>query len=262
MTYRHRGRDVTVRAEREVVLSAGAINSPQLLMLSGIGPADALRRHGIAGIEDLPGVGQNLQEHPGGKLLVRCQPPCTLFAAESPATLLRYVLFRRGMLASNGPESAAFVRTRPDRDAPDIEIICLPVLWLNEGFTAPTEHGFTIAVVVLKPRSRGSVALRSGDPSDAPLIHTNHFSDPDGDDLRTAVDGMRIARRILAASSLAPFNAGDPTGPHARRGRDDRGESGGSTHRHRAISRPALSSAMTYRATARPSSNPTSLSNR
>ena len=216
VTYRHGGREVTARAEREVVLSAGAINSPQLLMLSGIGPADALGRHGITVVEDLAGVGQNLQEHPGGKLLVRCPTPCTLFSAESPANLLRYVLFRRGMLASNGPEAAAFVRTRSDQAAPDVEIISLPVLWLNEGFTAPTEHGFTIAVVVLKPRSRGFVALRSGNPSDAPMIHTNHFSDVDGDDLRTAVDGMRIARRILAAPSFALFNSGEILpGPNA-----------------------------------------------
>ena len=216
VTYRHRGRDVIVRAEREVVLSAGAINSPQLLMLSGIGPADALRRHGIDVVVDLPGVGQNLQEHPGGKMLVRCPASCTLFAAESPANLLRYVLFRGGMLASNGPEAAAFVRTRSDLGAPDVEIISLPVLWLNEGFTAPSDHGFTFAVVVLKPRSRGYVALRSSDPFDSPRIHTDHFSDPEGDDLRTAVEGMRIARRILAAPSLAPFNGGEILpGPNA-----------------------------------------------
>jgi choline dehydrogenase len=207
--YRARGREATARAEREVVLSAGAIDTPRLLMLSGIGAADALRRHGIDPIVDLPGVGANLQEHPAGKLLVRCPVPCTLFAAESPGSLLRYLIFRRGMLASNGPESAAFVRTRSERIAPDIEIISLPVLWLDEGFTAPTEHGFTIAVVVLRPRSRGFVALRSGDPSHAPVIHTNHFSDAEGDDMRTAVDGMRLARRVLSMRAFVPFNGAE-----------------------------------------------------
>ena len=209
VTYRAHGREATARAEREVVLSAGAINTPRLLMLSGIGAADALRQHGIDVIHDLPGVGANLQEHPAGKLLVRCPVPCTLFAAESPGSVLRYLVFRRGMLASNGPESAAFVRTRSDRTEPDAEIICLPVLWLNEGFTAPAEHGFTIAVVVLKPRSRGFVALRSRDPAGEPAIHTNHFSDAEGDDMRTAVDGMRMARHVLATKAFAPFNGGE-----------------------------------------------------
>jgi choline dehydrogenase len=209
VTYIRSGQEEVARAEREIVLCGGAFNSPQLLMLSGVGPADEIRRHGIDVLHDLPGVGANLQDHPAGKLLGRCPKPITLFAAESFGNLLRYFLFRRGMLSSNGGEALAFVRTRPDLGAPDLEIIFLPVLWLDEGLTPPREHGFTIATMLLKPQSRGYLTLRSRNPLDAPLIWTNHFSDPDGHDLRTIVEGLKIARRITAASSLAPFNSGE-----------------------------------------------------
>ena len=190
-------------------MCAGAFNSPQLLMLSGVGPADEVRRHGIEVLHDLPGVGTNLQDHPAGKLLARCPKPITLLAAESFGNLLRYFLFRRGMLSSNGGEALAFIRTRPDLGAPDVEIIFLPVLWLNEGLTPPHEHGFTLASMLLQPRSRGRVTLKSGNPLDAPVIWTNHFSDPDGHDLTTTVEGLKIARRITATSPLARFNSGE-----------------------------------------------------
>lgn len=211
-TYVQNGREVTVRAEREVIVSCGAIDSPKLLMQSGIGPAAEIRRHGLGVVHDLPGVGRNLQEHPASGIRVRCHRPLSLLAAESAGNLLRYLLFRRGMLASNGPEAAAFVRTRPDLDAPDIEIVMLPVLWLNEGFTPPPEHGYTLAVVLLKPRSRGRVTLRGPDPLAAPVIHTEHFSDGEGHDLRTMAEGLAIARRIAAESPLASLS-GEETFP-------------------------------------------------
>ena len=201
------GREEIARASREVVVCGGAFGSPQLLMLSGIGPADVLRRHGIPVVQDLPGVGLNLQDHPAGTLYVRCNQPLSLMAAQSPANLIRYLLFRRGMLTSNGGEAIAFVRTRATLDAPDVEIIFLPVLWFDEGFTPPTEHGFTMAVMLLQPRSRGSVTLRSADPFQAPVIETNHLSDPH--DVATIVDGLRLARSIAAAPALARFAAGE-----------------------------------------------------
>jgi choline dehydrogenase len=178
-------------------------------MLSGIGPADVLRRYGIAVLHHLPGVGQNLQDHPTGAIRVRCTRPVSFFSAESAGNLLRYILFRRGMLASNGVEAVAFVRTRPELDLPDIEIVMLPLLWIDGGFTAPTEHGFTVAAVLLKPRSRGHVTLRSANPYDAPMIDLNLFSDPDGQDMHTIIDGIRIARRIAATPPLAALNGGE-----------------------------------------------------
>ena len=197
------GREEVARASREVIVCAGAFGSPQLLMLSGIGPARELRRHGLPVVQDLPGVGLNLQDHPAGTVQVRCTSPVSLLAAQSPANLIKYLLFRRGMLTSNGAEAIAFVRTRRGLDAPDVEIIFLPVLWHDEGFTPPTEHGFTMAVMLLRPRSRGVVTLRSADPLQPPVIDTNHLSDPDEHDLWTIVDGIRIARQIAAASPLA-----------------------------------------------------------
>jgi choline dehydrogenase len=113
------------------------------------------------------------------------------------------------MLSSNGGEALAFIRTRPDLAAPDIEIIFLPVLWLNEGLTPPHEHGFTVASMLLQPRSRGRVTLKSRNPLDAPVIWTNHFSDPAGHDLTTIVEGLKIARRITTAAPLALFNSGE-----------------------------------------------------
>jgi choline dehydrogenase-like flavoprotein len=192
-------------AEREILLCAGALNSPQLLMLSGIGPAGELKRHGIEVIQNLPGVGGNLQDHPSGKLLARCQQPISLLAAESIGNIARYLLLKRGMLTSNGPEAVAFVRTQPDLEAPDIEIIFMPLTLLNEGLAPPQEHGFTIGAMLFKPKSRGTVTLKSTNPSDAPVITANHLSDPDGSDLSTIISGMKIARRIASSPAFRSF---------------------------------------------------------
>ena len=103
----------------------------------------------------------------------------------------------------------AFIRTRPDLGAPDIEIIFLPVLRLNEGLTPPREHGFPLASMLLQPRSRGRVTLKSRNPFHAHVLWTNHFSDPDGHDLTTIVEGLKIARQSTTASPLALFNNGE-----------------------------------------------------
>jgi choline dehydrogenase len=204
--YLEAGREHTVRAEREVLVSCGALDSPKLLLLSGIGPADELRRHGIPVVHDLPGVGRNLQEHPAGGIRVTCRQPISLLGAQSLGSVLRYLVQRRGMLARGGPDAVAFVRTRPDLDAPDVELFMMPILWLDEGFTMPTEHGYTLAAIVLKPRSRGRVTLRSAGPLAAPVIDTAHFSDRGDHDARTLIDGIRLVRRIVAAPPLAALS--------------------------------------------------------
>jgi choline dehydrogenase len=209
VAYVRDGAEETAQAEREVVLCGGTFNSPHLLMLSGIGPADHLRQHGVEVLHDLPGVGSNLQDHPAGKILVRCPKALTLLAAESLGNLLRYLVLGRGMLTSNGPEAVAFVRTRSDIEAPDIELIFMPLLFVNEGLAPPPEHGFTVGAMLFKPKSRGLLALRSANPLDAPVISTNHLSDPEGSDLSTIIEGLKIARRIVASPSLAPFNGGE-----------------------------------------------------
>jgi choline dehydrogenase len=185
-----------VQAAREVVLCAGAIGSPHLLLLSGIGPEGP--------VVQLGGVGRNLQDHLVGGLLVASTSRRTLYRADSPLNLLRYLLLRRGPLTSNVAEAAAFVRTSLELVAPDLELVFAPVLFTDEGLAPPQEHGFTIGAVVLQPSSSGSVELASEDPLVPPLIRPGYLSDPGGDDLRVLLHGTRLARRLLATRALAP----------------------------------------------------------
>lgn len=198
--YVREGHTELVRA-REVVLAAGAVNSPQLLLLSGIGPGAELARHGIQQRHDLPGVGANLEDHLAGGILVESPARHSLYTAERPLELLRYLLLHRGKLTSNLGEAAAFVRTRTDLPAPDLELLFVPVLFEEEGLAPPRGHGFTVAAVLLQPRSSGRVSLRSADPFEAPAIDPRYLTDPD--DLRTIVTGVELARRIVSMPSFA-----------------------------------------------------------
>jgi choline dehydrogenase len=200
------GRRELITAAREVVVCGGAIGSPQVLMHSGIGPAEHLRAHGIEVHADLP-VGRDLRDHPVTPVLARTRQPVTLKAADSPANLARWLLRRRGMLASPIAQAAAFVRTRPDLAAPDVELLFAPVLFVDEGRTPPPEHGFTIGPVVLKPRSRGTVTLRCADPLAAPAIAPGYLSDPE--DVATMVAGIELARELLSSRALAPWMDGE-----------------------------------------------------
>ncbi len=198
--YVREGRTEIVRAG-EVVLAGGAINSPQLLLLSGIGPGAELARHGIPQWHELPGVGGNLEDHLTGGILVESPTRHSLYTAERPLELLRYLLLRKGKLTSNLGEAAAFVRTRADLAAPDLELLFVPVLFEEEGLVPPRGHGFTLAATLLQPRSSGQVTLRSADPFEAPAIDPRYLSDPD--DLRTLVAGTELARRIVALPAFA-----------------------------------------------------------
>jgi choline dehydrogenase-like flavoprotein len=197
------------RCISEVVLCAGAIGSPQLLQLSGIGPRDALARLGIDVVRDAPGVGANLVDHLANGLLVRTKGVETLASAESFRNLLLWALRGRGPLTSNLGEAVAFVRTRPNLAAPDLELLLAPVLFEDEGLTQPTEHGLTVAVVLLRPRSVGTVLARSVDPAVTPVIDPRYLSDPDGEDEATLLHGLRLARRVLAEEPLASFTDGE-----------------------------------------------------
>jgi choline dehydrogenase len=203
IAYRQAGRDEEVRARREVIVCGGAFNSPQLLLLSGIGPRDELATHGIDVVHELSGVGRNLQDHLAAGVLAATTTGGTLYAAESLGSLARYLLFRRGLLTSNVVEAAAFVRTRPELSAPDLELLLAPVLFMDEGLSPPERHGVSVGAVVLHPKSAGWVGLRSRDPFDPPLIEPRYLTDPAGDDLRVLVDGVRLARKILAARAFA-----------------------------------------------------------
>jgi len=212
------GRRITVQAARETILSAGAIGSPQLLMLSGIGSPEDLRRHGIAVIHAAPAVGRNLVDHPLVCMHIRCSQPVTLASAESTPNLLRYFIRRRGPLSSNGVEAAAFARTRPELEAPDLELAHAAVLYEREWERPPKEHGFTIGVVALQPLSRGFVTLSSPDPFAAPVIQPHLVSA--AADLDVLVHGLRLARRIVAAPAFRDWQAGE-IAPGSERQSDD-----------------------------------------
>jgi len=194
-----------VPAGREVILCSGAIGSPHLLQLSGIGPREPLEHAGVEIVHELPGVGANLLDHLANGLLVRTQGVETLASAESLRNLASWALRGRGPLTSNVAEAAAFVRTRPDASTPDLELIFLPVLFEEEGLKQPTEDGLTLGVVLLQPRSAGTVSLRSPDPLDPPAIDPRYLTDPSGQDVRTLIHGLRLARRVLAQQPLASF---------------------------------------------------------
>ncbi len=197
------------RCDREVVLCAGAIGSPHLLQLSGIGPGDALADAGLAVVRDVPGVGANLLDHLANGLLVRTTGVDTLASADSLRNLARWALRGRGPLTSNLGEAVAFVRSQPDLSAPDVELLLAPVLFEEEGLKQPTEHGLTLAVVLLRPRSAGTVLVRSADPAVPPAIDPRYLSDPDGADEATLLRGLRLARRVLAQEPLASFTDGE-----------------------------------------------------
>jgi choline dehydrogenase len=214
VAYRKGTGDKIVHCAREVILCGGAINSPQLLLLSGVGPLDELARYRIEPVHELIGVGLNLQDHPAVACLVESTHPNTLYSAETVGSLARYVLLRRGMLTSNAAEAAAFVHSRAGLPAPDLELIFAPGLFQNEGLTPATGHGFTVFSVSLQPRSKGSIRLSSADPLDKPEIDPGYLSDPGREDLRVLVSGLELARRVVSMPALKRF-AGPELAPGA-----------------------------------------------
>jgi choline dehydrogenase len=206
----HAGQTRELAAAREVVLAAGAIGSPHLLMLSGIGDPDQLAKAGVPLVAVSPGVGANLQDHLSAGWIVHTPTRTTLVDAEKPRHVIRYLLARRGLLASNLAEAVAMIHTEPGLRGPDIELIFAPVPFLDHGFTEPPGHGFTIGVVLLQPGSTGRLTLASADPTVPVEIDPNYLSDPD--DLRRMIVGGEIARKVLAAPALAP-HVGEPMRP-------------------------------------------------
>jgi choline dehydrogenase-like flavoprotein len=174
----------------EVIVSAGAFNSPQILMLSGIGPADHLRSVGIDPLVDSPHVGEHLQDHPLATVTYEINEPSTLFDATHPKYLLEYLVGQgRGKLSSNVAEAGAFFRTREGLDAPDMEFLMGAAYYFDNGFRTYPGHAFTIGPSFIRPVSEGSVRLRSADPHDKPLIELNWLSE------RSEVEAMTAALR-------------------------------------------------------------------
>ncbi len=204
---RRGGQTETIRARREVVLAASSINSPKLLMLSGIGPAAHIASHGIDIVADRPGVGANLQDHLELYIQMASTQPITLYKhwnLLSKAWIGAQWLFTRtGLGASNQFESAAFIRSRAGVPYPDIQYHFLPMAVRYDGQAAAEGHGFQAHVGPMRSASRGCVMLRSSDPQDAPVIRFNYMSDPqDWEDFRTCI---RLTREIFAQPAFAPF---------------------------------------------------------
>src|SRR6476661_1435489 len=194
------GGDV-VRATREVVVSAGAIGSPQLLLLSGIGPADELRGVGVAVQHDLPGVGKNLQDHPFITPIWETSLGDSLYGADKPKPLLEWLLRRTGPLTSTVAEAFAFVRSRPGLPAADLQFHLAPAYFFDHGNEEFEGHAMTFGPVLVAPKSRGELTLRSADPAAKPKILTNTLAERE--DVDAFVAGMKLAREWTATQPLA-----------------------------------------------------------
>jgi choline dehydrogenase len=199
-----------VLASREVLLCAGAIHSPQLLMLSGVGPARHLESLGIAVKADLGGVGANYHDHPAVPIALEMRDTTSYGLSwrtlpRALWNLAEYALMRRGPLASNVFESTAFVRSHASADRPDIQIAFQPARRNPHAFPLPLGHGYALSVVNLYPHSRGEVRLASNDPRAAPRVNPNILADPE--DAAPLLRGLRLARQLCNAPAFGPYRA-------------------------------------------------------
>jgi choline dehydrogenase len=209
--FRHGGRLHAARARREVILSGGAINSPQLLLLSGIGPADEIRRHGIPVALDLPGVGRNLQDHLELYVQYQCTQPITLHLVENPLNRVRigleWFLFKSGMASSAHLEAGAFIRRNDEVRHPDLQFHFLPSLVNDHGRQPIGRHAFQAHVGPMRPTSTGFVRLRSADPTAHPEIQPFYLSTEQ--DRREMRDAVRLARDIFAQPAFDPYRGAE-----------------------------------------------------
>ena len=218
VTYRRRGAEARARAEREVILAGGAINSPQLLLLSGIGPADDLRAHGIEVAADRPGVGENLQDHLEVYVQHACKQPVTLYPALKPWNKLKigidWVFFRKGLGTTSHFEAGGFIRSRAGVEHPDLQYHFLPIAMNYDGSSPARGHGFQAHVGPMRPTSRGRLSLRSADPKAPPSILFNYMQTEQ--DRREMREGVRLTREIFAQSAFDALRGAELSpGPEA-----------------------------------------------
>ena len=200
------GSPTALAAEREVILCAGAYQSPQLLMLSGFGPADELGALGIDVRVDQPAVGGNLQDHLNAGIILFTDDPTTLETAETEENVALLQSQGRGPLTSNIAEAGGFWRTREDLEAPDIQFHFAPVMFADEGLMDPFDHAYSYGACVVKPSSRGRVSLRSADPADKPRILTNFLGTEA--DWAVQVGGIRKCLEIREQAPLKAYERG------------------------------------------------------
>jgi choline dehydrogenase len=207
-----------VYAEAEVLLSAGAVQSPHILQLSGIGDPDELAKHGVGVVHALPGVGANLQDHLDVTLCYECPQPITIYSMRKGIvrTLgvgLNYALFGKGLGRQNFLESGAFLRSRPDLDRPDLQVHTVLAIMQDHGKVQVKKDGFTFHVCQLRPESRGRIALKSADPLADPAIFANYLSTEE--DRRAIREGVRMMREVARQEAFDPYRGAELT-PGAR----------------------------------------------
>jgi choline dehydrogenase len=210
------------RSTREVILSGGAVNTPQVLMLSGIGDADTLSRFEIPVVQHLKGVGKNLQDHLDCSIQYECSQPITFHSQNNPLsaarTGLEYVFFRKGLATGQGLESGAFLKSRPDLASPDLQFHFIAALMYDHTRKKADRHGFMAHVCQLRPQSRGYVSLKSSDPLAHPLIQPNYLEAEE--DRRALREGVKLARDVFAQAAFDPYR-GPELMPGAHVQKDD-----------------------------------------
>jgi len=191
------------------------VNSPQLLMLSGMGPADHLKSAGIRPLFDIPGVGANLQDHLDAAILQSCKTRDTYDRANKLWSLYQYKTKKKGPGTSPIAETGGFLSTQKGLAAPDVQLHFLPALVVDHGRTRPKKNGYTLHVCALRPESTGTIRLKSSDPKEHPLIDANYLAERK--DLETLKNGVKMGRDILAQSGMDPYRADEmEPGPAAK----------------------------------------------
>ena len=205
--YVQKKQTVKARAGREVILSGGAVNTPQLLMLSGIGDANILNRFDIPVQTDLKGVGRNLQDHLDCSIQYECSQPITLYSQANPLsaakTGLQYMLFGTGLATGQGLEAGAFLKSRPDLETPDLQLHFIAALMFDHTRKKADRHGFMAHVCQLRPESRGYISLKSADPFIEPVIQPNYLEAEE--DRRALREGVKLTREVFAQAAFDPF---------------------------------------------------------
>jgi choline dehydrogenase len=209
--YDLRGELTQVYAEKEVLISAGSINSPQLLMLSGVGDAEQLNHHGLPVVQHLPGVGKNLQDHLDLRVQVKCKQPVSHYSSSigiGRATAgLKWLVTRSGVCATNLLDVAGYICSRAELEFPNIQSTFMAIAASYDGSQSFAGHGYQAHIDLMKPMSRGSITLQSANPKEAPSILFNYLKTEE--DRRVVIEGFRLTRTLLAQQSFDNFRDGE-----------------------------------------------------